>query len=232
MTKAAIKKRLQRDKEPADKTRARLDKMNQDKKERITKETQAEGDIRRAGNREGTRKLRASKKSKINEETSSTNDAEPETNISENEPMTFHVGLAHLSGGNPTESTLIRKRKPINFTMADLEAEKSDDSGDEFSLDVQPSTSRTVLKRSCTKSNYDLTDSDSFNENHDDLESSIDSYVDHLVEAHVSKLNDEIESPTFVSPILDIASNVKPRKKKGNPNIGRKTKKDKNFQKH
>ena len=46
----------------------------------------------------------------------------------------------------------IRKRRPINFTLPDLEADSSDVGHDEnFEVDVQPSTSRTLPNRGCKR---------------------------------------------------------------------------------
>ena len=46
----------------------------------------------------------------------------------------------------------IRKRRPINFTLPDLEADSSDVGHDEnFEVDVQPSTSRALPNRGCKK---------------------------------------------------------------------------------
>ena len=232
MTKAAIKKRLQRDKESAEQSRARLDKMNQDKKDRLAKENQAVGDVRRTANREGMRNLRASKKAIT---TDSTDNIAMQENSS--------VELAHPRGGNSTENSLVRKRKPIDFTMADLEADKTDDE-DEYLADVQPSTSRKIPKRSCARAttyveNNSDSSADEFLEN-DDIESqdaSFNFYIDDLVEMSVNQI-DQNDSLAVILPILDDVVNIattrkpKSRGKKGQSNIGRKSAKAKNFQKH
>ena len=50
------------------------------------------------------------------------------------------------------ESSLVRKRKPIDFTMADLEDYAQADSDEEFIANVKPSTSRRELsKRLCNE---------------------------------------------------------------------------------
>ena len=57
--------------------------------------------------------------------------------------------------GNSKSALMIRKRTPINFTMADLE---NDDSGDDFEMSVEFNSDKKILpSRKCTKSvTYDL----------------------------------------------------------------------------
>ena len=63
------------------------------------------------------------------------------------------------SNGSPSADNImkenqnyIRKRKQVNFTLPDLEADKEEDEDATFEIkNCQPSTSRIVPKRNCTK---------------------------------------------------------------------------------
>ena len=45
----------------------------------------------------------------------------------------------------------VRKRKPINFTMDDLEADEMKD--DTFEINIDPGTTRTLPRRNCKPKN-------------------------------------------------------------------------------
>ena len=90
------------------------------------------------------------------------------------------VGFPHLCDETPP--TLVRKRKPIDFTMDDLEAEKSDEDSDGFVASVSPAERRRMPKRKCTSQNT--------NESDDEF----DNYVDDLVDSATKNIpNDEID---------------------------------------
>ena len=122
--------------------------------------------------------------------------------------------------------------------MADLEAEKSDDDNDEeeFIADVQPSTSRKMPKRSCRVSNYASMENSTQAKDFE-LDDSFDNHIDNLVEAAVNNVNEE-PAQMIVSHVLEslfnavVAEKSGKRRKKGQPDIGRKSKKAKNFMNH
>ena len=82
------------------------------------------------------------------------------------------------------------KRKPIDFTMADLEAEKSDD-GEEFVGNVSPVTTRKMPKRQCTISKTN----DAFTSDSDD---SIDGHVEEIVESAFANLDKHDDATKIV----------------------------------
>ena len=110
------------------------------------------------------------------------------------------AGLLHLCDETPP--TLIRKRRPIDFTMADLEAEKSDEDSDGFVANVTPAEKRKMPKRKCTSQNTN-------NESDDEFED----YIDDLVESAIANEDSDPDPSMIVASILDfiISSVVKPK---------------------
>lgn len=68
----------------------------------------------------------------------------------------------------------IRKRKPIDFTLNDL-VEEDDDS---FSIDVQPSTSRSLPTRNCKPKNFREKNQNHTEEDESEVNDSEESYLD------------------------------------------------------
>ena len=110
------------------------------------------------------------------------------------------------------------KRKMSGSTLANLEAEKSDDE-DEFVANVSRPDTRKLPKRSCTTKNYKpLENSDS----------EFEMYVDNLVESTIANNHANQDSESAVTQILDslICSIIKPEpmKYKRKFFVGRKSK--------
>ena len=117
--------------------------------------------------------------------------------------------------------SLSRKRN-----MPQVSPESSDD---DFISNAKPVSRRQMPKRSCTAKNYECIDSESSN--------SLDELVDKLVDEAVDTITDS-ESYLIVTNILEtLLETVLPKRhylrgKKGQPNIGRRTKNAQNFQRH
>ena len=69
----------------------------------------------------------------------------------------------------------VRKRKPIGFTMDDLDNEKSDD--DAFESKAKPSTSRALPSRNCKPKNFHESDDKSEHEDLNTVAGEIPRYV-------------------------------------------------------
>ena len=105
---------------------------------------------------------------------------------------------------------IVRKRKPIDFTMADLEAEKSDEDSDGYVAKVSPTKSRKLPKRKCTIQIHHDDANDSSSDDRDDFEM----YLDDLVESTVANVETEQDvTRLVVASVLEslIASVIKPK---------------------
>ena len=68
----------------------------------------------------------------------------------------FFFNFRKSSNPNPDDvmkenPNYVRKRKPINFTMDDLEADEMED--DTFEINIDPGTTRTLPRRNCKPKN-------------------------------------------------------------------------------
>ena len=90
----------------------------------------------------------------------------------------------------------IRERKPINFTLSDLE---EDDDEDAFTIDVQPSTSRSMPTRSCKPNNFP-----DGQDNSETDESCSDDSDDQKYEYP----EDSFQNENPISPTIDTGSSV------------------------
>ena len=112
--------------------------------------------------------------------------------------------------------TLIRKRKPIDFTMADLEAEESDDN-DEFYANVEIPKMRKLPKRNCT-----IHPPSSANDSNE-INSSFDDYIDDLVETTIVNINAESQMVAKSVIMSLITKVIGPRRFKRKVFVGKKS---------
>ena len=151
------------------------------------------------------------------------------------QPQNIQVRLPRSSDETLSEDSepernlapLIRKRKPINFTMANLEADKSDDESDGFVANVSPVKTRRLPKRKCTAKKV-VSDSD---------DEEFEDFLNNLVETAIAD-NDLLhhQALSLVPEILDdvISTIFKPKSGiyKRKFSLGRKSKTAKKFSKY
>ena len=85
-----------------------------------------------------------------------------------------HINLLRSASPNPDEimrenRNYVRKRKPIGFTMDDLDDERSDDDAFDINFEPKPSTSRVLPSRICKPQNFSQDDTEEDQSVHQDL---------------------------------------------------------------
>ena len=96
----------------------------------------------------------------------------------------------------------IRKRRPINFTLDDLENDEQDETFEYQNFDPMPSTSRALPSRNCKKKiHYDDKSSSEDEQNFSDRKNSIQNEDKEEYEYEYDPNNDE----DIVDHILDIS---------------------------
>ena len=183
------------------------------------KGTKEEQDAKKAAHAARVKEKRRAKKLAQN----SQNQALPEFQRIQTVPKALQVSKSQSHKGRLPDgissfggTELIRKRKPIDFTMDDLETEKSDDNDEEFIADVEMPERRTMPKRNCNNFDECLDSSKEIN-------SSLDDYIDDLVETTIDNL--KAESQMVVKSVITslITKVIGPRKIKRKVFVGQKS---------